>query len=275
MPRWIGMNRVVPNTGNRRSSDLKMNRGRRRDAVSLVTANVTGWESAKNYIRQATADILMLQEVKASTTQAEGFKEQARQIGYAYHATPATGDLKHKSAGALIAWKRHMAVQQDRQTAQNERCATVTLTTREMGEVTIGSIYLNQGDPFRDGSPAESLMQQTFAQARDFGTRMIVGGDYNQNPATIQQWIIANEMPLTVMYQEKDTFVSTGGRSNIDFFVVSQEVASVLDRPQIVRLSGLAGHSPVTTRWERAIFQAMVKVWKRPLVCHRPRCTGP
>ena len=50
--------------------------------LSIVTANVSSWQTARKYISDAEEDILMLQETKASDAQVDSFRNAARKKGY-------------------------------------------------------------------------------------------------------------------------------------------------------------------------------------------------
>ena len=79
----------------------------------------------------------------------------------------------------------------------------------------------------------------------------------------MQQWLDQHGYPFHVTAQEQDTYLTAQGRSNIDYFIVSADLRGVLLRPQIVVLSGLAGHKPVRTGWTKADLSRHVHVWVR------------
>ena len=116
--------------------------------MRIVTANVTGWETAKNYLQHADAEFIMLQEVKATDAQADGFRAMALRRGLAFKSSAALGVQKRRSAGVMVAWRRHMAVNTDSPIPENERFVAVQLKTQELGQVLMGSLYLHQGVPY-------------------------------------------------------------------------------------------------------------------------------
>ena len=114
------------------------------------------------------------------------------------------------------------------------------------------------------------MLKSVLAPMRDSGARVLAGGDWNNPPNEMANWLSQNNMPYLVVAQTRDTFVSTAGRSNIDYFLASPEVAAAISVVEICELSGLTGHSPVALTWEAAILAEKVKVWQRPAV---PPCT--
>ena len=108
--------------------------------MTLISANVTSWKSAKRFVQDARDDILMIQESKATKEQIEEYRTMANRNGYAVRG----GEAKGRSAGVILAWKRHLAVKEDPICATNDRVVTMTLRTRCMGEVVIGSLYAPQ-----------------------------------------------------------------------------------------------------------------------------------
>ena len=122
---------------------------------------------------------------------------------------------------------------------------SVTVDTRDLGRITLVSAYAHQGDSWGSDSPASCLMHSILAPLTEEGTRVIMGGDFNTGPYAMQQWLDQHGYPFHVTAQEQDTYLTAQGRSNIDYFIVSADLRGVLYRPQIVVLSGLAGHKPV------------------------------
>ena len=200
-----------------------------------MTANVTSWATATKYITDSTEDVLLLQESKATAQQVAKFRFAAKQSGYNLHSADATGPSQARSAGVIIAARRHLAIKPDSTVPHSSRCMSVTIDTRDLGRVTLASVYAHQGDTWGSDSPAASLMHNILTPLTEEGTRVIIGGDFNTGPYAMQQWLDQHGYPFHVTAQEQDTYLTAQGRSNIDYFIVS---LGVLTRPKIVVLSG-------------------------------------
>ena len=117
----------------------------------------------------------------------------------------------------FLAWRRHLAVSGKPVAFSNERFVATTLKNSTLGELTIGSIYLHQGDNLKQGSPADQLLENILVPLRDEGQLCILGGDFNQSPHKIAQWLFNRALPFRVVAQEDYTYTARAGASNIDF----------------------------------------------------------
>ena len=158
---------------------------------------------------------------------------------------------------------------------RNERIVTATLRHSALGNIVLVSIYVHQGVSLRHGSAADELLSSAFFPLRDGGHRIIVGGDFNHSPQQINEWMHRNSLPFVVVSQLAHTFSSTTGRSNIDFFVTSPEVAAVLSTPCLIPFSGFSGHLPVSVEWADSIFDSSVIVWTRSRLVSSEPVFGP
>ena len=137
------------------------------------------------------------------------------------------------------------------------------------------SVYLHQGVGLAEGGRNDHLLSTFLSPLRDSGARVLAGGDWNNDPAEMANWLSQNNMPFMVVAQSADTFISTAGRSNIDYFVASPEIAAALSVAEIQELSGLTGHSPVEVTWQSDILDEKVKVWARPRIPPSAPVCGP
>ena len=141
-----------------------------------MTANVTSWASATKYIIDSTEDVLLLQESKATAQQVAKFRFAAKQSGYILHSADATGPSQARSAGVIIASRRHLAIKPDSTVPHSSRCMSVMVDTRDLGRVTLVSTYAHQGDSWGSDSPASCLMHSILTPLTEEGTRVIIGG---------------------------------------------------------------------------------------------------
>ena len=116
-----------------------------------------------------------------------------------------------------MAWRKHLTVTKDAMVAHSPRVVTMTLTTRATGYLTVASVYLPQGSVLRDETEAAETLHATLRPLTAQAARAIVAVDFNQHPDTVQAWLTHHEYPFTVVCQRSPTFVSTTGKSNIDF----------------------------------------------------------
>ena len=79
-----------------------------------------------------------------------------------------------------------------------------------------------------------------------------MGGDFNNSPEAVQEWLDKHTVGMRVVAQEKPTFSCGRLASNIDFFVATAEIAAALKKPTVRHGSVLAGHKPVATVISRA-----------------------
>ena len=207
----------------------------------------------------------MLQETKSWEEATNRFKRTALKAGYCFQAAHAIGESRSSfSSGVMVAWRRHLCVSAHSTVPPTERYVAVTLRSTSLGEVVIGSLYLHQGTTLAQGGQADKLLMHVFGNLRELGAIFLIGGDFNHPPLLIAAWLEANAMPFLVVAQPAPTFVSRGGQSNIDFFIASREVALVMNEAVIITGSGLAGHSPIRTTWQKTLFNQKVAVWCRP-----------
>ena len=80
----------------------------------------------------------------------------------------------------------------------------------------------------------------------------------------MSEWLQEQGYPFKVLCHDGPTFVASTGSSNIDYFVVSPELQAVMDKPKLVPLAGIKGHSPVLTGWSSHGLDRMVTIWRRP-----------
>ena len=92
----------------------------------------------------------------------------------------------------------------------------------------------------------------------------MVAGDFNQDPKDIAEWLSIHQMPFVVFAQKQPTYVASKGKSNIDYMVMSPEIAAMMADPELLPLSGLAGHRPFQATWRGGNLDRMVNVWDRP-----------
>ena len=221
-------------------------------------------------------DIVLLQETKSWQAAVDKLRRPAKQAGFCLHAENALGATRTNfSGGVMVAWRRHLCVSNISAVQPSERYIDVTLRSALLGEIVIGSIYVHQGSSLEQGGEADLLLMHVFGNHRDCGARILIGGDFNHPPLEMAAWLEANAMPFLVVAQSDPTFVSRAGQSNIDFFVASKEIAMAMSCPTILTGSGLAGHSPVRSGWQRAIFHQKVAVWRRPPAPNNKAVTGP
>ena len=126
----------------------------------------------------------------------------------------------------------------------------------------MGSLYLHQGGNLLDDSKNAKILEDVILKLDQAGARYIIGGDYNNSAEDVQNWINKKGVHARVLAQRADTYHSTFGSSNIDFFVISSDLTMVLSKPQIQHISVLAGHRPVCTGWTNEQLHRSVNVWR-------------
>ena len=120
---------------------------------------------------------MMVQETKASSGDLERFRREAVSHGIDFVAHPATGEANARSGGVLVVWQRHLAVDRAPAFEASSRSVSVTLRSRSLGRVVLGSLYLHQGRSLHEGGPNDALLSNVFYPLRDAGTFALIGAD--------------------------------------------------------------------------------------------------
>ena len=192
--------------------------------------------------------------------QVNTFRKTARKQGYILHAQAAKGNPKSRSCGVLVAWRKHLAVQPDAGLPQSDRVVSVAINTKATGKIIVTSIYLPPKTTLAPGTLGHEIIQEVLSTASDKGIRTILGGDFNISPKLMAKWLTDNGHPHKVLCQHRNTYVAANGASNIDYFVVSPELAAIMTEPQIMHLSCIKKHKPVRTGWDTSCLNRTVTV---------------
>ena len=149
--------------------------------LDIRTANVTSWPTAKLVLRHSKADVLFLQEHKASENQIKAFNAE-RQAQYRLHAAPAShsegADARARSAGTAVAVRPHLSFTPVEHDSYQGRFALGHLQTKLLGSVTVASIYAPVGSTLEPGAPADNLLHQVFEALLAQRRPAVLGGRF-------------------------------------------------------------------------------------------------
>ena len=104
-----------------------------------------------------------------------------------------------------------MAVEVTPLVTHTSRVISATLRNRHLGALALLSVYLHQGIALAEGCQNDAVLKSTFYPLRDSGARVLAGGDWNNPPSVMANWLSQNNMPYVVVAQRHDTFVSGAG----------------------------------------------------------------
>ena len=101
---------------------------------TIVTANTTSWQSARNFILESEFDLILLQETKSWPAATNALRNPAAKAGYCFVESHPLGDRKIEfSGGIIIAWKRHLRVDTNPVVQPSARFRDVTLRCSCLG----------------------------------------------------------------------------------------------------------------------------------------------
>ena len=149
---------------NRRHAALNCNRA---SHFSIATANTTSWSNAAEFLLASDSEVLLLQETKSQPADVRAFRRRAYNAGYLFKEAHAIGDRKISlSSGVLVAWKRHLRIDQQDNIEKSERYVDISLTNALLGEIVIASVYLHQGVALQQGGLNDLLLFKFFPSSK-------------------------------------------------------------------------------------------------------------
>ena len=135
----------------------------RAQSFLITTANTSWWSKASDYLLGCGSDVVLLQETKSQPADIKAFRWKAYSAGYSFMESNAIGDKRISlSCGVMVAWKRHLRVNNEPVVTPTERFVDVTLSTSVLGEIVLGSIYLHQGAGIQQGGLNDALLLSVF-----------------------------------------------------------------------------------------------------------------
>ncbi|CAK0818215.1 unnamed protein product [Prorocentrum cordatum] len=199
---------------------------------------------------------IMAQELQAYEHSISCFKQRMQKEGWRLGIAPSVRTASGGwSAGALLATVRpnNMSYARGLDTwdisprESKERLAIGWVDALGKQGITIGTAYLRVSEGMTDRNRAILRSFNTAAMAA--GKHWILGGDFNMDPAELQQTGVINRMEgTTVLDTSRGSCVSSGEARHRDYFIISKTLLDATLPVAVQDQFNTAPHSPLLLR---------------------------
>ena len=262
---------ILPPGNVAKSSAFKFHSNKERKAQhkrtwSLVQANGTTWATILELFQVLDADAFTFQELLRFNT--EYIKPQAKRVGFnvEVHASIRT-EAGGLSAGVGVACRRAFAL------------TTINYPTPLLPPppsrfickhwrgvlkhgIVLASLYLYDGEG--DSQLNQDLLQSVGCILRSIGQPFVCGGDFQMSPAKLQGLGWPGIVRGTLVASDTATYVSGEASSEIDYFVVSNDIAPAVTFCSVKPTRCIKKHVPVMITVSGEDRSRQVRVVRRP-----------
>ena len=137
------------------------------------------------------------------------------------------------------------------------------LTLAATGDITIASVYLPVGGTLNEGAQASTFLTRVMDMIRDAGKPYIIGGDFNRAPGATAQWLAQQGCRAKVANTGAPTYHSKQGSTEIDYYILSDDLLPHLHDVEQVHKEDTPEHNPVQATLSKAHADQLVRVLKK------------
>ncbi len=250
-------------------------------ALTIETANTTGWRGLQRRLATTTAHALLAQETWITQDAVPAASAWALRRGWKSVWTAATpGPNGGASGGTAIFVRSHLGLRYppdgSHEWCQGRAVAGV-IDAPGHRPMLLVSCYLVHGI-----GPAQANLDLLAAigrrkQAMTGDYEMVVGGDMNMEPPDFATTGFDSQLNATLLIPStcRGTFRAAKAASLLDYFVVTNRAAAAVQSVKVVEASGAKGHIPVMLTFKPCVTSLRALYLRRPPALGISRVYGP
>ena len=247
----------------------RVKNARHRRLWKVAQVNITSWTAGVHLLEDgADADVYLFQELKRNSDQWPYIISQANRIGFHMAAHPSIiTDKGGLSAGVGIAspWAHGLGIINYPMQSDNPVESRFILRhlsgILKQGVVT-GSIYCHTG--VGDGQLNMDLLRRACGVLRGIGLPFVLGGDFQMSPQMLAEAGIPGMFRAQIFNPSCDTFVSGDVASEIDYFLVSNDLAPFVISCSARFVTCVANHAVVELVLDTIDRTKCIQVIRKP-----------
>jgi hypothetical protein len=172
--------------------------------ITIIAANVTGWNSAKLFLQEQAADISLVQEIKRRGADSDQAKTIFAQLGYySGVADSFETDKGGLSSGVAILWKRWIHVLTPPMSLWKSRCLVVSMQVAGFGEVYSCCV---DGVTKNGFAAKQGIYTNIMGHVERHGKPFIIGGDHNMESKelaaviALRTWVFSHSLCSNILH---------------------------------------------------------------------------
>jgi len=250
----------------------KANRGKAKDfKLKMESSSATSWEQAKVVLEATESDVLFVQEHRLLADRIPEASQWAWKRGWRSLWAPALATDKDGASGGVAifvrSWLNLAKPPQD--ALDRAEWPTVLATARIVAgcltipggrSVVLYSVYMQTGIGWNLKNKELMRISGKHAEGHKFET--VMAGDWNMTPLQFRAGGCDRVGGFKVLAPEAATCISSTSARTIDFFVVSESLASVEVDLKVREEATTRPHRPVTLEIHEDLSKATVRCFK-------------
>ncbi len=250
-------------------------------ALSIVTVNVTGWGSLVRYLRKASADVLLVQELRVGPASVDDKVAWLRRRGWnAVVAAATQGPNGGWCGGVAVIARPHVGMSLPRvgsDVVLDGRVAAAWLEPPGSRPFLALSCYMIDGLGLAKGNLEILRLIGNFVAAQGDECPFVLGGDMQVTPQELAGTGFAGTASAVIAasLDPSGTCKTATSARELDFFVVSKGLAVGIDHVRVVPRSGIKTHVPVALTFKPCLASIRALIIRQPPRLETERIVGP
>ncbi len=247
----------------------------------VEVVNSTGWGPLKRRLLSTSSHLVLAQETWVLQDQVAGASTWARKLGWdTIWAPAAIGDGGGASAGVAIFARTGLGLRYPQvgpHILEEARLVAGMVEPPGHRPFLVTSAYLRDGKGMGDENKRSlARIARCIAEQED-GLLHLTGGDFQCNPSSVASSGFPSQVNGRVLAAatRRGTYRTKAAASNIDFFVVADPLAQVIDTVATAEGSGVKGHVPVLATFQPRPVALKALAIRRPPDLPLERVYGP
>ncbi len=226
-------------------------RGEEQFKLLVETVNSTGWGPLQRRLTSTSAHVVLAQETWILPCQVAMAQGWARRRGWHSVWAPAVvGPGGGASGGVAILARTELGLRypiQGSHIVEEARAVAGFVNPPGHRPILLASVYLRDGKGAGADNRATLARVGACASAQGAGCLPLVGGDFQCCPSDIEGTGFPEQIKGQVMAARstRGTYRTTTVASTLDFYVVAQSLAEVVEDVRLAEGTGIKGHVPV------------------------------
>ncbi len=250
-------------------------------ALSIETANTTGWKPLRRRLLATRAHVVLAQETRISGEKMNQASQWALRKGWKMIATEAVcGPKGGSSAGAAIFARAELGLRlppKGNNVVTEGRTVTAVVDAPGYRPTLLASVYLHHGQGLSTENRGILAALAGHVEAQGERWQVVVGGDFNVEPTEIADSELHERLGMTIVYPagRRGTCRTRTTKRVYDFFLVSAPLATAVGDVKTIEGSNIKTHTPVSITFKpRAISLKHLRLAK-PEPLPKERVYGP
>ena len=250
----------------------------------METVNGTCANSLKEHLLATRAHVVCAQEVKTWGETTATFSEWCERRGWKAIISDGkfSSETKRTRAGTAVIVRDWCGLRRPNPEDQKSSCLADGRATAAIVEAPgtpamfVGSVYLEDGHSPKEGANP-LILREIGAAALKWGGPFALAGDFQNCPAEMEEAGFPQLLQATVMADEsgQGTYVNGGHRSNIDYWVLSDDLAEATEEKKIALDSPVALHRPFALFFKARLAKLTKWTVVKPPQLPRRQAIGP